>query len=137
MPWWVSLFTYNGARGSGSSPYVTGHINVMFPWSRVGKDKFEWVGSRKVVTSFPDGMNCVPLLWNYLGKEHPMKAWSGSLCPCISEDGCEVAPATFVGFTIDAPKDEESPSAEAFCWDKHPPPPPLQQQQQNKKTKKE
>jgi hypothetical protein len=104
--WWVSLFTYNGARGSGSSPYVTGHINVLFPWNRVGKDKFEWLGSRKVIKSFPDGMNCVPLLWNYHGEEHPMKAWAGSLCPCISEDGCEVAPATCVGFTIDAPKEE-------------------------------
>ena len=106
MSWWVSLFTYNGARGSGSSPYVTGHINVLFPWDRVGKDKFEWLGSRKVVRSFPDGMNCVPLLWNYLGEMHPMKAWAGSLCLCISEDGCEVAPATCVGFTIDAPKEE-------------------------------
>jgi len=104
--WWVSLFTYNGARGSGSSPYVTGHINALFPWNRVGKDKFEWLGSRKVIRSFPDGMNCVPLMWNYHGEEHPMKAWAGSLCPCISEDGCEVAPATCVGFTIDAPKEE-------------------------------
>ncbi len=110
--WWVSLFTYNGAQGSGSSPYVTGHINVLFPWNRVGKDKFEWLGSRKVVRAFPDGMNCVPLLWNYHGEKHPMKAWAGSLCPCISEDGCEVAPATCVGFTIDAPKEElDDPAA--------------------------
>jgi acidic leucine-rich nuclear phosphoprotein 32 family protein B len=112
VPWWVSLFTYNGARGSGSSPYVTGHINVMFPWARVGKDEFKWLGSRKVVGSFPDGMNCVPLLWNYLGKSYPMKAWAGSLCCCISEDGCEVAPATCVGFTIDAPEDKKSPEEE-------------------------
>ena len=85
---------------------MTGHINALFPWNRVGKDKFEWLGSRKVIKSFPDGMNCVPLLWNYHGEEYPMKAWAGSLCPCISEDGCEVAPATCVGFTIDAPKEE-------------------------------
>ena len=99
--WWVSLFTYHGARGSGSSPYVTGHINVLFPWYRSTGEKFGWIGTEKAKRNFPDGMNCVPMMWTYLGKDIPMKAWAGSMCTCISEDGGEVAPAVCVGFTID------------------------------------
>jgi hypothetical protein len=48
-------------------------------------------------------MSCVPLLWRYLGSSIAMKAWSGSMCACVSEDGSEVAPAVCVAFTIDPP----------------------------------
>ena len=101
--WWVSLFTYNGAHGSGASPYVTGHINVLFPWAE-GKER-AWVGTEKRKDSFPDGMHFVPLIWTYLGLAVPMKAWAGSMCTCASEDDSEVAPAVCVGFTIDTPEE--------------------------------
>jgi hypothetical protein len=105
VAWWISLFTYHGAKGSGSSPYVTGHINSLFPWRKEGDGSKEirvWVGSEKQKDSFPDGMNCVPMMWNYLGQMIAMTAWAGSLCAIVSADGSEVAPAVCVGFTIDA-----------------------------------
>ena len=86
--------------------HVTGHINALFPWAD-GKKKpeqanMEWVGVEKQKSSFPGGMNTVPMIWNHLGRKFNMTAWSGSMCACVSEDGCEVAPAVCVGFTIDA-----------------------------------
>jgi hypothetical protein len=110
--WWTSLFTYNGSRGSGRGPWVTGHINALFPWGSPAKEhgeeapppqKFCWVGTEARKFSFPDGMSTAPLIWRFLGKEFPMRAWSGSTCACVSEDGSEVAPAVCVGFTIDSP----------------------------------
>ncbi len=123
VAWWVSLFTYHGSKGSGSSPYVTGHINALFPWAiptasygiAVGKGAKEqktgmvWVGAEKSKRSFPGGMNWVPMEWSHRGKAFPMKAWAGSMCASVSEDGSEVAPAVCVGFTIDAQLSAEEP----------------------------
>ena len=57
--WWTSLFTYHGSTGSGHSPYVTGHINTLFPWDSANK----WTGVQSAKSSFPIGMNSVPLIW--------------------------------------------------------------------------
>jgi hypothetical protein len=118
VAWWISLFTYHGAKGSGSSPYVTGHINVLFPWRKKGaangSETWDWVGSEKYKRSFPGGMNSVPMMWNYLGHMIAMTVWAGSLCACVSEDESEVAPAVCVGFTIDAAADAPVPD-EAAC----------------------
>ncbi len=109
VAWWISLFTYHGAKGSGTSPYVTGHINALFPWRKTGaqdgSEKWIWVGAEKQKHSFPGGMNSVPMMWNYMGQMIAMTAWAGSLCACVSEDESEVAPAVCVGFTIDAAAD--------------------------------
>ncbi len=119
----MSLFTYKGAKGSGSSPYVTGHINALFPWAiptasydfaggkgaTQEKPGMVWVGVEKYKRSFPGGMNWVPMQWSYYGKAWPMKAWAGSMCASVSEDGSEVAPAVCVGFTIDAQPNPEKP----------------------------
>jgi hypothetical protein len=99
------LFKYKGSKGSGSSPHVTGHINALFPWAiptDYEKPGMVWVGVEKRKESFPGGMNCVPMKWSHFGKAWPMKAWAGSMCASVSEDGSEVAPAVCVGFTIDA-----------------------------------
>ena len=111
--WWASLFTYNGSHGSGRGPWVTGHINALFPWGPPAKEygeearpqpkEFCWVGTEAQKFSFPDGMSTVPLVWRFLGTEIPMQAWSGSTCACASKDGSEVAPAVCVGFTINSP----------------------------------
>jgi hypothetical protein len=111
--WWISLFTYRGSKGSGSSPYVTGHINALFPWaeptvsygSKTAAQGMVWVGLQSAKKSFPGGMNTVPMTWNYLGQQIAMTAWSGSMCACESEDGREVAPAVCVGFTVDSASD--------------------------------
>ena len=116
--WWKSLFVYNGSKGSGRGPWVTGRINALFPWADSSKsqpkaDGLAWVGVEEKKFSFPDGVSSTPLLWTYLGQAVPMKAWAGSLCACVSEDGGEVAPAVCVGFTIDAqvpaPEASEAP----------------------------
>jgi len=112
------LFTYNGSYGSGTVPYVTGHINALFPWSEptvsyplpsseptqkpAQPQGMVWVGVQKEKDSFPGGMNPVPMKWNHLGSDIAMTAWAGSMCACVSEDFSEVAPAVCVGFTIDA-----------------------------------
>jgi hypothetical protein len=114
VTWWTSLFTYNGSHGSGRGPYVTGHINALFPWGSPRKvygeeaqpKEFCWVGREAEKFSFPDGMSTAPLTWSFLGKAIPMQAWSGSTCACVSEDGSEVAPAVCVGFTINSPSPE-------------------------------
>ena len=113
VKWWTSLFTYNGSHGSGRGPWVTGHINALFPWGSPAKvygeearpqpKEFRWVGTEAQKFSFPDGMSTVPLVWRFLGTEIPMQAWSGSTCACASKDGSEVAPAVCVGFTINSP----------------------------------
>lgn len=119
----MSLFTYNGSKGSGSSPYVTGHINALFPWAiptddaiftsgkgaTQDKSGMVWVGVEKYKESFPGGMNWVPMKWSHFGKAWPMKAWAGSMCASVSEDGSEVAPAVCVGFTIDAQPNPKKP----------------------------
>ena len=105
------MFTYHGSKGSGSTPHVTGHINVLFPWSEptascapseMPAQGMVWVGVQKQKHSFPGGMNTVPMKWKYLGRDIAMTAWAGSMSACVSEDGSEVAPAVCVGFTIDA-----------------------------------
>jgi hypothetical protein len=113
VKWWTSLFTYNGSHGSGRGPWVTGHINALFPWGAPAKGygdedrpqpkEFRWVGTEAQKFSFPDGMSTVPLTWRFLGEAIPMQAWSGSTCACVSIDGSEVAPAVCVGFTINSP----------------------------------
>jgi len=111
VKWWTSLFTYNGSHGSGRGPWVTGHINALFPWGSpahvYGEEarpkEFCWVGTEAQKFSFPDGMSTAPLTWSFLGKAIPMQAWSGSACACVSKDGSEVAPAVCVGFTINSP----------------------------------
>jgi hypothetical protein len=115
VAWWISLFTYHGAKGSGTSPYVTGHINALFPWRKTGaangSETWIWVGSEKEKRSFPGGMNSVPMMWNHLGHMIAMTVWAGSLCACVSEDKSEVAPAVCVGFTIDAAADAPDEAA--------------------------
>ncbi len=112
------MFTYHGSEGSGSSPYVTGHINALFPWSaptatypftEAPSQGMVWVGVQKQKHSFSGGMNAVPMKWNYLGRHIAMTAWAGSMCACVSEDGSEVAPAVCVGFTIDAQQNPAQP----------------------------
>jgi hypothetical protein len=53
---------------------------VLFPWYHSSTEEFEWIGTEKAKRSFPDGMNCVPMVWTYLDQEIPMKAWAGSMC---------------------------------------------------------
>ena len=113
------MFTYHGSKGSGSRPYVTGHINALFPWSEpildVSAPKpsqtqgMDWVGVQEQKDFFPGGMNAVPMKWNHLGSSIAMTAWAGSMCACVSEDFSEVAPVVCVGFTIDAQQNEALP----------------------------
>ena len=114
------MFTYHGSKGSGSRPYVTGHINALFPWSEPTRkwsptpkpaqpQGMVWVGMEKWKDSFPGGMNAVPMKWNHLGSSIAMTAWAGSMCACVSEDFSEVAPVVCVGFTIDAQQNEALP----------------------------
>ena len=112
------MFTYHGSEGSGSVPHVTGHINVLFPWSHPAVPLYPptpapaqgmvWVGVQKQKDSFPGGMNPVPMNWKYLGRDIAMTAWAGSMCACVSEDFSEVAPAVCVGFTIDAQQNSQN-----------------------------
>jgi len=105
------LFTYHGSKGSGSNPFVTGHINALFPWSEptashrqaapVPAPGMVWVGVQRQKDSFPGGMSTVPMKWKHFSRDIAMTAWAGSMCACVSEDGKEVAPAVCVGFTID------------------------------------
>ena len=101
VKWWTSLFTYNGSRGSGRGPWVTGHINALFPWGSPAKEygedarppqKFCWVGTEAQKFSFPDGMITAPLMWRFLGKEIPMRVWSGSACACARSDSPSSTP---------------------------------------------
>ena len=115
------MFTYHGSKGSGTSPYVTGHINALFPWSEptvkyvwsptpkpVQPQGMVWVGVQKRKDTFPGGMNAVPMKWNHLGSSIAMTAWAGSMCACVSEDFSEVAPVVCVGFTIDAQQNSQN-----------------------------
>ena len=101
VEWWKSFFTYHGAKGSGSTPYITGHITCLFPWTNT-----TWHGLQKALRNVPCGISSVPLEWNYLGVVHPMLVWSGISGICTDEEQDSVAPAMGVAVTWvqDVPK---------------------------------
>jgi len=94
VEWWKSFFTYHGAKGSGSSPHITGHITCMFPWWNN-----QWCGLQQRVSKVPCGISSVPLEWNHMGAKHPMLVWSGIAGICTDEQQESVAPAMGVAVT--------------------------------------
>jgi hypothetical protein len=85
---WRSFYKAGGQSGG---PYVSGWINVLFPFLQTTDDATEqpkacpnrhlaaWTDARKSTFSrgpslddFPIGLSCVPFIWDYLGTTIPM-----------------------------------------------------------------
>ncbi|QDG52144.1 DUF4419 domain-containing protein [Persicimonas caeni] len=86
VEFWRSFYKDSGASGG---PYVTGWINVLFPyldgddgWQRnyyIGKSKnrVRQIGGGPNVGDFPAGLSMADVLWRYYADRYPMKFVSG------------------------------------------------------------
>jgi hypothetical protein len=114
---WRSIYKQNADSGG---PYVTGWINVLFPYLEV--PRFGAGGRRRApriepnryarswphkldgdfegtrLGSFPRGMSGVPLTWNYLGARIPMTLSGGFVGFAQDPQTLAVRPA--IGWTV-------------------------------------
>jgi hypothetical protein len=114
---WRSIYKYNDERGS-SDPYVTGWINVLFPYlddggprmgtSRVIRNDYAFAWSRSVdkrakgptIGRFPRGLSRVPLSWEYRGTTFPMTLQAGFVGIAQDRQTRAVQPA--IGWAVHA-----------------------------------
>jgi hypothetical protein len=113
---WRSIYKYNDEGGS-SDPYVTGWINVLFPYldgggprmgntSPVIRNDFAFAWSRSVdkrakgptIGRFPRGLSRVALTWQYLGTALPMTLQAGFVG--ISQDRQTRAVRPAIGWAV-------------------------------------
>jgi len=66
IPFWNSIYKYNGTNGSGS-PYITGWVNLLFN-KTIEKSRTD---------HFPSTLCNVPITWKYLTEEIKLKLISG------------------------------------------------------------
>lgn len=112
---WRSIYKWDDNSGG---PYVTGWINVLFPYLEeihCGADWFErqiqpnpyaldWphdmddVFAGATLGSFPRGLSHVPFLWKYLGAEIPMTLAGGFVG--ISQDPQTLAVRPAIGWVV-------------------------------------
>ena len=116
---WQSMYKKNGGSGG---PYVTGWINVLFPyldggkgpgtaangpvWNRYATDWSQGLGASfgggATLGSFPRGLSSVPFTWSYLGKKLPMQFLGGFVAVSQDPESWAVRPA--IGWAVqDAP----------------------------------
>lgn len=105
---WGSIYKLHGGSGG---PYVTGWINVLFPYLDEGSPKdgivrndaaFTWSdaagGKGPTIGRFPCGLSRVPLAWNYLGTLFPMTLQAGFVG--ISQDRQTRAVRPAIGWAV-------------------------------------
>jgi hypothetical protein len=115
---WRSINKLDGGSGG---PYVTGWINVLFPYLDAGSLEggierndaaFTWSeapGSHgPTIGSFPCGLSRVPLAWNYLGTVFPMTLQAGFVG--ISQDRQTHAVRPAIGWAVHPAPPSASPS---------------------------
>ena len=116
---WQSMYKKNGGSGG---PYVTGWINVLFPYLDEGEGQgtvakgparnrhaTAWsqdlgnpFGGGPTLGSFPRGLSSVPFTWSYLGKKLPMQFLGGFVGVSQDPESGAVRPA--IGWAVqDAP----------------------------------
>lgn len=86
---WSSFYNYDGRSGG---PYITGAINVFFPYLTIGKgaktlnpNAWEDISQKRRQTwgggptldKFPRGLSKVPFIWNYYNQELPYNLFGG------------------------------------------------------------
>jgi hypothetical protein len=104
---WKSIYKVNDESGG---PYVTGWINVLFPYlqGRSGEGgivqnraAFAWPdegGTSPTLGTFPRGLSCVPLSWEYLETVFPMTLLAGFVG--ISQDRHTRAVRPAIGWAV-------------------------------------
>lgn len=104
---WRSIYKIDDESGG---PYVTGWINVLFPYLLRGplnggtvrnRAAFTWTddgGRRPTLGSFPHGLSSVPLAWEYLGTVLPMTLLAGFVG--ISQDRQTRAVRAAIGWAV-------------------------------------
>lgn len=111
---WQSFFKSNGESGG---PYVTGWINVLFPyvqtlncskrrpqavWNEYLATWEDGMGARSrggpAKPDFPTGLSSAPFLWNYLGTERPMVFTGGFVG--VSQDAVTGAVRPAIGWAF-------------------------------------
>ncbi|HWO18836.1 MAG TPA: DUF4419 domain-containing protein [Kofleriaceae bacterium] len=116
---WRSIYKRDDASGG---PYVTGWINVLFPYLAGGRRRepitrneqaLAWSLDREdsyqgtTLSAFPRGLSLVPFLWKYLGTKIPMMLAGGFVG--ISQDAESRAVRPAIGWAVQEapPTDEE------------------------------
>lgn len=107
---WQSIYK---ERDDSGGPYVTGWINTLFPYLDSGStnggpvrndaaftppDNDDW----PTIGSFPRGLSCAPLVWEYLGTRYPMTLDAGFVGISQDPQTCAVRPA--IGWAVHAVK---------------------------------
>jgi hypothetical protein len=114
---WRSIYKEDGQSGG---PYITGWINVLFPYldqrqyderyqerstvaPRPNRWATEWKSGGKrlegpTVTTLPRGMSLAPFTWEYLGTELPMM-FRGGFCG-ITQDPQTMAVRPVIGWVV-------------------------------------
>ncbi|KYF80231.1 hypothetical protein BE11_43925 [Sorangium cellulosum] len=113
VPFWEVMFKELGGSGG---PYVTGWINVLFPylkvsrseaftrndaavrWERGISDPDGWSSEGAHRYLIPSGMSTAPLLWNYFGSALDMELLAGFVGVAQDEDGLALRPA--IGWAV-------------------------------------
>jgi hypothetical protein len=90
---WQSFYKLGGGSGG---PYVTGFINVLFPYLARGyanraclkwEDGIGFMGGGPNTDDFPSGMSQVPFKWIYFGEEFKMQFLGGFVGASQEESG--------------------------------------------------
>lgn len=83
LGFWRSIYKQNGGSGG---PYVTGWINVLFPYLDTGsfndsaltwRDEMDARFRGTTLSAFPRGLSAAPLSWHYLGTQLSMTLYGG------------------------------------------------------------
>jgi Domain of unknown function (DUF4419) len=113
---WQSIYKQ---RGDSGGPYVTGWINVLFPYLDGASRKepivrndyaLAWSLDRDgdeegpTLSSFPRGLSTVPFLWKYLGTQIPMTLAGGFVGSSQDPETLAVRPA--IGWAVQEAADE-------------------------------
>jgi len=99
---WQRFYKLNDSSGG---PYITGAINVFFPY--IGKDaskpnthmstwqedKIIWFGGGPATYEIPMGLSLVPFTWDYYGRELPMQFIGGFVGTSQDQETLAVKPA--------------------------------------------
>lgn len=100
--WWESFYKENGGLGSGSRSKISGWINWLFPYKKVGEDKLE--RNRKVgvtglkygdgmyESDYPSSLAKVPFQWNYYGEIFDMELIAGLSAVTQDKLSSEISP---------------------------------------------
>lgn len=96
---WRSFFKLNDASGG---PFVTGWINVLFPYLKDGRQNSSYhnwsegltaiFGGGPTAGEFPSGVSVAPFIWEYLGERIDMRFAAGFFGVCQVPESLALRP---------------------------------------------